>query len=216
MRQIDLMIFDFDGTLVDTGTDLAEAVNYTLRALGLTPCKKEEILNFVGDGVVKLIEKSLGHKNNHRYDEALRIFTDFYDVHLLDTTYLYRNVREVLEFFGEKRKVILTNKRSRYTERIAHAFDIAHHFDGIFCPDTSPFMKPDPRLVDWILGELDATCDYEKIAIIGDGVNDVLLAKNTGIVSCALLCGYTSREKLIALAPDYSCELIGDVRRLFI
>ena len=216
MREIDLMIFDFDGTLVNSGNDLAEAVNHSLGMLNLSVCEEAEILRFIGDGVAKLIERSLGEGNMHRFTEAFQIFMDYYDAHLLDTTRLYPGVLEVLEYYGNTRKVILTNKRSRFTERIARALDIARFFDGIFCPDTCPCTKPDPRCVGWLLGMLKTQYEYGKIVIIGDGVNDVLLAQNSGIVSCALFCGYTERETLTALAPDYCCDTIDEVKMFFI
>lgn len=216
MKEVELMIFDFDGTLVDSGSDLAQAVNHTLRMFGLPECRRETILNFIGDGVSKLIERSLGESNIHLYDKAIRIFTEFYDGHLLDTTHLYPDAADVLDFFSDKKKVILTNKRSIYTERIASALGIARYFDGIFCPDTIPYTKPNPRCVEWILETLRLRCENGKMAMIGDGVNDVLLARGAGIVSCTLVGGYTDRESLAALSPDYCCNSLGEIKGIFV
>ena len=115
MKKIDLMIFDFDGTLVSTGDDLANSINYTLNALKLEGKTKKEIISFVGDGISKLIERVLGKESLRLHEDAMRIFTEYYEKHLLDNTVLYSHVEEVLINFENKTKIILTNKRYKFT-----------------------------------------------------------------------------------------------------
>ncbi|HPC73683.1 MAG TPA: HAD-IA family hydrolase [Syntrophales bacterium] len=213
MKPIDLMVFDFDGTLVQSGEDIASSVNRTLRGLGLQPLERERIIRFVGDGVNKLIERSLGAAHRDLFDRALSMFRDVYGKHLLDSTGLYPGVREVLEHFREKRKVILTNKSHVFTMRIAEALDLKGHFDDIIAGDSTPYVKPDPRLIRPLMERFRANPD--RTAVIGDGPQDVLLARSAGALSCAFLNGLAPRTDLLALEPDLTCERLDELKTFF-
>lgn len=213
MEKIDLMIFDFDGTIVNTGDDLATAVNHSLDKLGLPLLKNEDIIGYVGDGVKKLIERSLGNAFPEKFDQALSIFMEYYGEHLLDSTELYAGVLEILHHFKNQIKVIVTNKRHSFTLRIAEELDIKKYFDKIIGMDSSPYKKPDSRLVDPLIEEYGV--ERRRTVVIGDGTNDILLAKNAGVISCALLNGLGSRDKLLQLTPDYVCENIVELTKLF-
>jgi phosphoglycolate phosphatase len=213
MEKIDLMIFDFDGTIVNTGDDLAAAVNHSLDKLGIPLLKNEDIIGYVGDGVKKLIERSLGNQFPEKFDEALSNFMEYYGEHLLDSTELYPGVLEILHHYKNKVKVIVTNKLYSYTLRIAEELDIIKYFDKIIGMDSRPYKKPDSRLLDPLIEEYGI--ERHHTIVIGDGTNDVLLAKNAGVVSCALLNGLGSRDTLLQLKPDYVCENISELIRLF-
>lgn len=213
MKQVDLMIFDFDGTLVNTGTDLTAAVNYTLRQLGGEQKSEEEITAFVGDGVSKLIERALGKNNLHHYSKAIKIFSNYYGDHLLDNTVLHPGVKEVLNNFQHKQKVILTNKRYSFTRAIAGGLKIEEFFAEIIGDGSTPYRKPDKRLIDYLLPRYN--CSRGKTVIIGDGINDINLAKNSGILSCIYLNGLGKREELIAAGADCYCETLLEINSLF-
>jgi phosphoglycolate phosphatase len=213
MKSVDLMIFDLDGTLVTSGPDIAASVNDTLATLGLPAIEEAMILEFVGDGVKKLIERSLGPALQVRIEEALIIFSRHYEEHMLDTTTLYPGVIEVLRHFHEKKKVVLTNKRHRFAAAMINALRLTHCFDDILGADSTPYIKPDARLAGLLLTRFGARPD--RTVIIGDGVNDILLAKHAGLLSCALLNGLTGRETLLNLKPDYSCEHLPEITRIF-
>ncbi|MDO9515194.1 MAG: HAD-IA family hydrolase [Syntrophales bacterium] len=214
MRKIELMVFDFDGTLVYSGDDLTNAVNHTLRKLGIPVLDKKKIIGFVGDGVVKLIERSLGEEYRGRFDEAMGLFRAHYAEHLLDTTALYPGVSDVLEHFRDTKKLIITNKVYDYTLRILEALGIAGYFEEVIGVDSFPTMKPDrelliPLLERYGVGKTDTV-------VIGDGINDILLARNAGTLSCALLNGLGDRERLLSLGPDDCCEDIAELKELFV
>ncbi|MCD6153194.1 MAG: HAD-IA family hydrolase [Syntrophobacterales bacterium] len=211
--KIDLMIFDFDGTLVDSGNDLATAVNHTLRTLGIPVLEKDRIIEFVGDGVRKLIERSLGDAFHDKFDEALDIFMSYYDKHLLDTTGLYPGVLETLDYFRIKKKVIVTNKLYSFTLKIAKGLKIAQYFDDIIGANSSPYKKPDPRVIRPLMKKYGV--EDKRTVVIGDGNNDVLVAKNTGVLSCAMLNGLGNKDELLQLKPDYFCENIKELKNLF-
>lgn len=213
MRKIDLIIFDFDGTLVETGTDLVQAVNFMLRTLALKERTKKEIISFVGDGINNLIEKAMGQDNANHHEEALNIFTEYYSIHLLDNTKLYQHAEDVLINYTGKTKIILTNKRHKFTLAIAQGLNIEKYFVEIIGADSTPYKKPDSRVVDYILNKYGTA--KEKTVIIGDGVNDILVAKKSGILSCAYLNGLGKRQELLSLNADYYIESLLEVNTLF-
>lgn len=213
MKKVDLMMFDFDGTLVSSGADLIQSINYTLNALKLKEKPEKEILSFVGDGVKKLIEKVLGKNHMKYHEEAMIIFTDYYGKHLLDNTGLCPQVEEVLKNFENKTKIILTNKRYNFTLAIAQGLNITKYFVEIIGADSTPFQKPDRRIIDYILNKYGVA--KENTLIIGDGINDIAVAKNSGILSCGYLNGLGNRLDLLSLNADYYCENLLEMNSLF-
>ena len=213
MKKVDLLIFDFDGTLVSTGTDLVCAVNYTLGQLGLEQIKADEIISFVGNGVKKLIERALGNDCLEYYPQANEIFSNYYSEHLLDNTVLYPGVKEILEYFQHKKKIILTNKRHNFTLAISHGLGIEKYFTEIIGDGLMSYKKPDKRLVDYLLHKY--SMEKEKTVMIGDGINDITVAKNSGILSCVYLNGLGKREDLLAATADYHCESLLEIRSFF-
>lgn len=212
-RSITFMIFDLDGTLVRSGNDIASAVNHALERLSLPQIETGQILKFIGDGVQVLIEKSLGPENIHRLPDAMSLFTAYYDDHMLDTTDLFEDVHEVLSHFSRQIKVIVTNKRCAPARAMVEALRIAPYFESIIGSDSTPYRKPDPRVLDPL--KRTYRIDPRSTLIIGDGMNDVLLARNAGLPSCAILNGLGDREELLSLKPDHACERLRDMIDLF-
>jgi phosphoglycolate phosphatase len=213
MKYIDLMIFDLDGTLVNSGGDIVASVNYTLKSLDIPTKNQEEILGFVGDGVNKMIERALGKDFQNLFDRAMDIFSDYYAGHMLDTTCLCDSVIEVLDHFRDKKKVIITNKRKYFTLKMTNALGISKYFEEIIGADSTAYKKPDPRLFIPLIERVHAV--YNDTVVIGDGVNDIMLAKNTRVLSCALLNGLTHRDILLALDPDFACEGLRELPKIF-
>ncbi len=207
---VEFMIFDFDGTLVQSGEDIANSVNFTLAALNLPRINKQRIITFIGDGVVKLIERAIADAGKTYQEQAMAIFTDHYNRHMLDHAALYPGVYDLLRHFTGKRKIILTNKRYKFTEKMASALNIADFFEEIIGADTTPYIKPDPELIETILERFPV--EKKKTVIIGDGVNDILLARNAGIISCAFLNGLGKRDELLALEPDIVFEQFEELK----
>jgi phosphoglycolate phosphatase len=176
--------------------------------------ERETVIGYVGDGVDKLIERSLGPTHQNLFDRALSMFKDIYAEHLLDSTGLYPGVREALEHFRKKRKVILTNKNYAFTVKIAGALGLQEHFDDIIAGDSTPYFKPDPRLIRPLMAHFRAGAD--RTAVIGDGPQDILLARNAGAVSCAFLNGLVPRARLLALKPDFTCERMDELKSIFL
>ncbi len=213
MKKVDLIVFDFDGTLVNTGDDLASAVNHTLSVLNIPLLAKETVLKFVGDGVVKLIERSLGNEHHHRFEEAFATFTEYYSEHLLDTTDLYPGVGDVLDYFKDVKKCVVTNKLYSFALKILQGLGIEGYFDDIIGMGSTPYKKPDPQLVYPLLNRYGI--EKEKAVVVGDGKNDIILAKESGVASCAFLNGLSEREKLLRYEPDYTCENMAELKEIF-
>lgn len=213
MKPVDLMIFDLDGTLVASGGDIAASVNHTLRSLGLPAIENRVVLQYIGDGIRKLIERSLGPASRERLDEAIRIFSNHYRDHMLDTTVPYPGAVEALGHFHGRKKVILTNKRHLFARLISDALGLTVFFDEILGADSTPHIKPDARLVYPLLERFHAS--PERTVMIGDGINDILLARNSGIMSCSFLEGLTDRTILTRMNPDFRFEHFRELPLLF-
>jgi phosphoglycolate phosphatase len=213
MQMFNLLIFDLDGTLVDTSADIIAAVNFTRLALDLPIMDDKEIIHLVGDGTDKLVQRLIGSEHQDRYTEALDIFITYYEAHLLDNAALYSGVTDALDFFSHKRKVIITNKRENMTRKITDAFSLTDRFDDIIGMGTTPFRKPDVRILLPVLARFRV--EPHQTIIFGDGIADLQLAKNAGIKACGLLNGFTPREVLLALKPDFTCEHLREIKTLF-
>jgi len=209
MKQIDLMVFDLDGTLVRSGEDLAVAVNHTLQTLGFSILEPNTIQGFVGDGLEVFVKRALGPIDREYHEKAMEIFYSYYAEHLLDHTTLYPDVLTVLEHFADKMKVVVTNKKQQYAMRITQGLGVDSYFLEIIGEGSSPYGKPDPHLLHLIMAKWGVTPG--RTVVIGDGVNDVLLARQAGALGCALLGGMTERGKLLSLAPDLTCETLSDL-----
>ena len=210
MKSVDLLAIDLDGTLVDSSEDLAASVNHALISLGFSTLSIETVKTFVGDGVSMLIKRALGDRAKDYYIEAMELFTDYYQRHLLDKTTLYPDVLAFLDYFQKKKKVILTNKKKSFTLNIVNSLHIKDYFLDVLGEDSAPFKKPDPLLLQFIMEKWQT--DPERTIVIGDGPNDIILAQKAGAISCALLNGITAREKLLELSPDICCESLSDLK----
>lgn len=199
-----LIIFDLDGTLIDSKMDIATSVNLTLTDLGLPLRSPEEIYSFVGDGVKRLLRLSVGEDNHEQYEQALHIFRGHYLAHCLDTTRFYAGIADVLEHLREIPKAVATNKALVYTLRILEGLDARRHFVGIEGGENGYGLKPDAGMVVKLIHQVGAS--PERVLMVGDSTNDVKAARAAGVRACAVGYGYGDRGKIAGLEPDYFCE----------
>ena len=210
---VKLLIFDLDGTLIESKWDIADAVNLTLRDLGLPERPQEEIFGFVGDGVKRLLRLAVGEMDEVRYAEALRVFRAHYLEHCLDRTRFYPGVEPVLTHFSRKPKAVATNKALEYTKVILKGLG-DHHFDYIVGGDNGFGLKPEPGMLLHILDELGV--DQEQAVLIGDSTNDINGGHNAGIRVCAVGYGMGNRERMQACRPDWFIERPEELMEIFI
>lgn len=213
-NEFDLLIFDLDGTLVDTRRDLANAVNEALKKIGKEELGVETITRYVGDGVRKLLERAVGHATEEQLEIASGHFKNFYAAHLTDFSRLYPGIREMLAHFAGKRKAILTNKPQEFTEAILQRLDIRSHFEIVIGGKPNLPLKPSPEAIAIILEHLGIP--PAGAVMIGDGENDMLAGKAAGIATCAVTYGFRPAINLLALKPDFVISDPGEIKRLFI
>jgi len=199
--EVDLLIFDLDGTLVDTRRDLANAVNNALRQMGRKEIDLETMTGYVGDGIRKLLERALGSAAENEVEIARRHFRQFYFEHIADFSKPYPGIPGLLEYFSGKKKAVLTNKPQEFTEALLQRLEICRHLEMIIGGQPNLELKPDPEAVLKILHHFQVA--PSRAIMIGDGENDILAGKAAMMKTCAATYGFRPPEKLLALQPDF-------------
>jgi len=208
-KEIDLVMFDLDGTLADTGRDLADAVNVTRGHFDLAPLPDKVVYSHVGRGVEHLLKQSLPAQSVSQFDEVTRVFLNYYEHHLLDHTVLYPGVRSVIAYFHGKRRVVVSNKIHRLTLAVVQGLGVAEQFDAILGGDSAADKKPHPALLNLVLERFQVAA--QQAVMVGDGDTDVEAGKRAGVITCGVTCGLGNKDDLIAAQPDF---LIDDLTQL--
>jgi len=188
---MDLLIFDLDGTLVDSRLDLANAINAMRSHLGMSLLTNERVYTYVGNGAQLLVRRSLGDEaQDSLFRDGLAFFMEYYAAHDLDFTTLYPGVRESLDRFREagKRMAVLTNKPTPMSRHILEGLGVGGHFFRIFGGDSFEQKKPDPIGVETLMREAGA--DRAHTMMVGDSSVDVATARNAGIACCGVTYGF--------------------------
>lgn len=209
---VELLIFDLDGTLIESKWDIAASVNLTLSELGLPQRPLEEIFGFVGDGVKKLLRLAVGENARVSFEDALRVFRGHYLAHCLDRTRFYPGVEDALTHFTDKRKAVATNKSIEYTEVILKGLG-AHHFHFVVGGDNGFGLKPEPGMLLHIMECLNVPKD--RTVLVGDSTNDINGGHNAGIRVCAVGYGMGNRQKMAACQPDWFIERPEELMEIF-
>ena len=208
-EQFRLLIFDLDGTLIDSQLDLANSVNAMLRHFGRKELSREVIANYIGDGAPMLVRRALGDPDDGRYmHEALDFFLQYYREHKLDNTLLYPGVREALEAVRwaenngirmERQFAVLSNKPVRPSTQILEGLGLRDMFVQVYGGNSFATKKPDPMGANTILQETGMR--PEEAIIIGDSEIDVITARNAGTWSCGVTYGFRP-DTLKVVPPD--------------
>ena len=212
-KAIELVMFDLDGTLADTGHDLADSVNFTRAHFALTPLPEQRVYANVGRGVEYLLKQSLPEKGVERFAEVMRVFLEYYEAHLLDRTVLYPGVREVLGYFRDKRRLVVSNKIHRLTEAVVHGLGIGGEFDAILGGDSAAEKKPHPALLQLALAKFHVTAN--DALIVGDGDTDIEAGKRAGVVTCGVTYGLGNLADMLVAKPDVVIDSIGELPNYF-
>ena len=214
MKRPALFVFDLDGTLVDSRADLANAANAALTKLGLPPLPERTIISYVGDGIDALIRRCLTPQHEARLDEAKAYFAEHYREHFLDHTVLLPGVLETLRALKPRSLLaVLTNKSEPYAVKILEGLGIAPFFSAIVGERDGLVPKPDPRALSSIMEDLKVPKD--QTLMVGDGKNDILVAKEAGCSSCLVADSEEKVKALIPYHPDIVIRSMGELPALF-
>ena len=195
-----LLIFDLDGTLIDSREDLANSINAMLIHFGKKELPHEVIASYIGDGAPMLVRRSLGDPDDENFvQDAVLYFMSWYREHKLDTTYVYDGVKEALDAIQKSRNgnstqetqplkmAVLSNKPVGPTRAIVEALGLGPYFFQVYGGNSFHTKKPDPAGVQALLEEAKVTA--EETIIIGDSDIDMLTARNAGIYSVGVTYG---------------------------
>jgi len=212
--EVDCIVFDLDGTLIDSKTDIANSVNHTLQELQINPIPHEQIFDHVGHGVIHLIEESLKiSKSTNHMEDALAIFRAHYYDHLMDTTILFPQVFETVDhFFPAKQMAVASNKPQRYVEKLLKELNVDRYFKSVYGGDRLPEKKPDPRVIFEILKETGS--DPDRTIIVGDSWVDITTGKNAGIFTCGVSYGFRALQEIKDAGPDVIIDQMGELKDL--
>jgi phosphoglycolate phosphatase len=201
--RIKLLLWDLDGTLVDSELDIACAVNAMLRNLNRPELPLEVVVQYIGNGAPMLVRGALGNPEDEAYvQSALEFFTQYYREHKLDNTQAYPGIMDTLRMLRERSDVkmaVLTNKPVSPSRGICEGLHILEFMSQVYGGNSFQTKKPDPQGARVLLEEFGA--QPEEAIMIGDSQNDVLTANNAGMYSVGVAYGL-SPESLKIHPPD--------------
>lgn len=210
-RPHDLILFDLDGTLIETAPEIADAINDTLGHVDLPPVTQQQVNDWIGHGTRELLIQALAFvrhtsADTERHAEGFpaieAVFGQHYQARCGTRSHLYPRVRETLEALRAAgvRLAVVTNKEGRYTQVVLDAHRMSPLFDRVISGDTLPVKKPDPAAIDDCLRRFGVA--RERALFVGDSSIDVATARNAGIAVWALPYGYNMGEPIEACGPD--------------
>ncbi len=194
-KKYDAVIFDLDGTLLNTLEDLMDSVNFALKRLGMPERSYEEIRHFVGNGVQCLMERSVPDgKENPKFEEAFRLFRDYYGVHCNDKTGLYPGITALLKALKEEnfQMAILSNKYYEGVQRLREQY-FKDYLTVAIGEKEGIRKKPAPDTVLTALGELGIS--RERAVYVGDSEVDIATAANTGMDCIVVEWGFRTKQE---------------------
>src|SRR5580692_10384382 len=209
LNSVRTLIFDLDGTLIDSKQDLIHSVNAMLRELGRGELAEQTISGYIGHGAPQLVARVLGDGcTEEERQRGLQFFLSYYELHKMDMTCAYPGVAETLEQLASMPMAVLTNKPVRISVRILEAMGLSKYFRAIYGGNSFKTKKPDPLGAKTILRELGA--EPQQALLVGDSEVDVQTARNAGMMAAAVNYGFGVHDRE-AHPADIYLDKLGDV-----
>ena len=213
-----VVMYDLDGTLLDTAGEITQAVNQTLQDFGHEPVSEEQVRSWIGHGTGWLMKTAWQHTQGPMdapWDKVMERFVFHYEATAGTSSTAFPHVLETLQRAREYgvKQAIVTNKERRFTERVLERHGLSDAFDLIICGDSLSVKKPDPSVIDHCLSELGAT--RGEALFIGDSEIDVSTARAAGVVCWAVPYGYNLGKPIADAMPDRIVPDIRDVPAFF-
>jgi phosphoglycolate phosphatase len=206
-----LVIFDLDGTLVDTSADITSAINEAIRPLGLTQLGVDDAKALVGDGITRLMEKVLGPTHARHREGAIERFLAHYSAHLSDSSRAYPHAEEVLGSLKGIKRAVLSNKKQALSRRLLEELGLLGYFDLVAGSDTTPEKKPSPKAVAFVVEALGESPGVS--VMVGDSNYDIEAGKAAGLRTVGVTYGYRDRKALSG--ADYLVDGLEELMHLF-
>ncbi len=213
LKKIKLVIFDLDGTLIDSELDLATAVNAMLRHYGRKELPLKVIDTYIGDGAPMLIRRALGDPAHGEFlQDALNYFLLYYRDHKLDNTYPYQGIKPALQQIGngERKLAVLTNKPVKASQGILAGLGLADNFFQVYGGNSFETKKPDPLGANTLMRE--AGTQPDETVMVGDSGVDILTARNAGLWSVGVTYGFAP-QTLEQVPPDVLVDTPAELAR---
>lgn len=216
MKKADLVIFDLDGTLIDSSDDIAWAANKSLAFMGYGEKDTEVIKESIGWGVKTLLERLMPGEGEEGIHTARGKFIEYYWEHLNVKTTLYPGVLDTLKYLKgvNKKMAIVTNKQIKFSEKILEELAIREMFDMVLGGDSLANRKPHPEPVENVISTLSA--DKEKTVIVGDSPADCEAGKGAGIFTIGVEYGFRHKSDLIAAGFDILIKDIAELKEIIL
>ncbi len=208
---MELVIFDLDGTLIDSKLDLAHAVNASRKHMGLPPIENETVYSYVGNGAPILMRRAMGPAaSDEQVEESLRFFLAYYRDHMLEYTRLYPGVKVALDqlLAAKIPMAILTNKPVRISEAIVAGLGLEKHFFQIYGGNSFEQKKPDPVGINSLIQESGAK--RTATLMVGDSSVDMQTARNASTLACGVTFGFQP-ESLREVVPDFLIDKMEEL-----
>ena len=213
-KKIKCILIDLDGTIINSGPDLIDSLNFVLRNQNIKPVEKSIIGSLVGGGAKAMIIRAyqnLKLKPPLNIDSLIEDFLEFYFDNCSKRSFLYPNVLNTLKELKSKFKIALcTNKKQFITEKILMDFKIKDFFDCVLGSNSKIKLKPDTEMLEYCLNECHVA--PEQAIMIGDSSNDIIPAKTLGMKSIYVTYGYGKIEQ--SIKPDYIVDCFNEILRV--
>ncbi len=207
------LIFDLDGTLIDSKRDLIRSVNAMLKEMGREVLHEDTISGYIGHGAPQLVGRALGNgATGAERERALKFFLTHYEEHKLDSTCAYPGVMEALDELRSFSMAVLTNKPVRVSVRILKGLGLAKYFQAVYGGNSFETKKPDPLGARKILEEFGMA--PEEAILIGDSEVDVQTARNAGTLAATVNYGFGTHDRIANPADIYLDRLTELVQLL--